>query len=134
MTKEEIQVHGNTLSHWRKNAEDNYETTPISVLKYITCLEESLDKYATQIVLDKLPGDDEIEECDLSYLPHMTQSGGVLIRYGMKSMRTIATQRITIREEVEKPFKELLEAIQNDSSSGALGDNMLNRINELLKG
>jgi hypothetical protein len=37
MTKE---FHGNTIEYWRANAEENYMTTPISVLKYITVLEE----------------------------------------------------------------------------------------------
>lgn len=36
--------HGNTLSHWKQNAEENYVTTPISVLKYITVLEEAAKK------------------------------------------------------------------------------------------
>jgi len=39
-----IQQHGNTLEYWKNSAEENYLTTPISVLKYITCLEESLNK------------------------------------------------------------------------------------------
>lgn len=32
--------HGNTVEYWKKNAEEDYLTTPISVLKYITVLEE----------------------------------------------------------------------------------------------
>ncbi len=32
--------HGNTVEYWKQNAEENYLTTPISVLKYITVLEE----------------------------------------------------------------------------------------------
>jgi hypothetical protein len=35
--------HGNTLEYWKSNAEENYATTPISVLKYITILEEKLN-------------------------------------------------------------------------------------------
>ena len=37
-------IHGNALQYWRKNAEDDYETTPISVLKYITVLEEVVQR------------------------------------------------------------------------------------------
>lgn len=32
--------HGNTVEYWKHNAEENYSETPISVLKYITVLEE----------------------------------------------------------------------------------------------
>lgn len=32
--------HGNTVEYWKKNAEEDYRKTPISVLKYITVLEE----------------------------------------------------------------------------------------------
>jgi hypothetical protein len=38
-----IKQHGKTLEDWKLNAEENYLTTPISVLKYITCLEETLN-------------------------------------------------------------------------------------------
>ncbi len=34
--------HKNTLEHWKKNAEENYITTPISVLNYITVLKKVL--------------------------------------------------------------------------------------------
>jgi len=33
-------MHGKTLEYWKTNAEENYLTTPISVLKYISILEE----------------------------------------------------------------------------------------------
>ncbi len=36
--------HGNTVEYWKKNAEENYLTTPISVLKYITVLEEQAEQ------------------------------------------------------------------------------------------
>lgn len=32
--------HENTVEYWKQNAKENYLTTPISVLKYITVLEE----------------------------------------------------------------------------------------------
>lgn len=34
------QYHGKTIEYWKNNAEEDYNTTPISVLKYITVLEE----------------------------------------------------------------------------------------------
>lgn len=36
--------HGNTIEHWKQNAEEDYLTTPISVLKYITVLEEQAER------------------------------------------------------------------------------------------
>ena len=36
--------HGNTVEYWKQNAEENYLTTPISVLKYITILEEQAEQ------------------------------------------------------------------------------------------
>jgi hypothetical protein len=32
--------HGKTVEYWKQNAEEDYMGTPISVLKYITVLEE----------------------------------------------------------------------------------------------
>lgn len=32
--------HGNTIEYWKQNAEEDYNKTPMSVLKYITVLEE----------------------------------------------------------------------------------------------
>jgi hypothetical protein len=32
--------HGRTVDYWKQNAEEDYLKTPISVLKYITVLEE----------------------------------------------------------------------------------------------
>lgn len=36
-------IRGEKISYWKDNAKDNYNKTPISVLKYITILEEALD-------------------------------------------------------------------------------------------
>lgn len=36
--------HGNTVEYWKQNAEENYLTTPISVLKYIIVLEEQAEQ------------------------------------------------------------------------------------------
>lgn len=42
--------HGNTVEYWKQNAEENYLTTPISVLKYITVLEEQAEQLRKQAV------------------------------------------------------------------------------------
>jgi hypothetical protein len=44
-TREEVDatiVHGKELGYWKNNAEEDYMTVPISVLKYITVMEELL--------------------------------------------------------------------------------------------
>lgn len=43
------------LAYWKKNAEENYMTTPISVLKYITELEKHIETIKAQ-----LPSNDEM--------------------------------------------------------------------------
>jgi hypothetical protein len=37
------------LAYWRTNAEENYMTTPISVLKYITELEKHIETIKAQL-------------------------------------------------------------------------------------
>lgn len=36
-------IRGEKISYWENNAKENYNKTPISVLKYITILEEALN-------------------------------------------------------------------------------------------
>ena len=43
------------LAFWKNNAEENYMTTPISVLKYITELEKHIETIKAQ-----LPSNDEM--------------------------------------------------------------------------
>jgi hypothetical protein len=43
--------HGHTLDYWKNNAEEDYIKTPISVLKYITCLEEHIKQLTIPIVV-----------------------------------------------------------------------------------
>ena len=38
------ELHGHTLEYWKNNAEEDYLKVPISVLKYITCLEERIEQ------------------------------------------------------------------------------------------
>ena len=44
------QVRGKTLEHWKESADENYDTTPISVLKYITVLEEQTAQLQQQLI------------------------------------------------------------------------------------
>ena len=44
----------NDLKNWKLNAEENYTTTPISVLKYITVLEELLLKSELAVIEGKI--------------------------------------------------------------------------------
>ena len=57
MSEEEKEYRGKPLSHWKEKAEEYYEHVPISVLKYITvlediALEEEINVY--QLLADKL--------------------------------------------------------------------------------
>lgn len=104
-------------------------------------LEEYKKEYAQQIVLDKLPGDLSIEshwhdvsdKFGVAMSNYQTDEGFEGWKVGMKQMRTIATQRITTREEVEKPFRELLDLIIMTVPKKYLSDITIERINELLK-
>lgn len=54
-----VEYHGKPLEYWKENANEDYITTPISVLKYITILEESIlkssqDNKAISDMCDKL--------------------------------------------------------------------------------
>jgi hypothetical protein len=44
MNTNKIIIRGNTLEYWKQNAGEDFISTPISVLKYITILEELLEK------------------------------------------------------------------------------------------
>ena len=65
---------------------------------YITNLESAIRE---QVVIDALPTH---EECK-AMCPYPDK---LYWTFGMDQMRTIATQRLTTREEVERPYVELL--------------------------
>ena len=44
-------LHGRTLEYWKNNAEEDYLKVPISVLKYITCLEERIEQLTIPVVV-----------------------------------------------------------------------------------
>ena len=54
------ELHGHTLEYWKNNAEEDYLKVPISVLKYITCLEERIEQLTIPVVVKSLPCGDEI--------------------------------------------------------------------------
>lgn len=45
--------HGNTVEYWKQNAEEDYIKTPISVLKYITVLEEQAEQLSKHDVVGR---------------------------------------------------------------------------------
>lgn len=45
--------HGKTVEYWKQNAEENYLTTPISVLKYIIVLEEQIEQLRKQAIVGR---------------------------------------------------------------------------------
>ncbi len=63
--------HGNTVGYWKRNAEENYLTTPISVLKYITVLEEQAEQLHKTNVSSEL-------NCDHEWLNHSFDHFGFL--------------------------------------------------------
>ena len=54
--------HGNTVEYWKQNAEENYLTTPISVLKYITVLEEQAEQLRKHAVSGLLHSVDTLDD------------------------------------------------------------------------
>lgn len=62
---------GNTLEYWKQNANENYISTPISVLKYITILEEALQAQSKQ---EESSNWDEIFEAWLHTKSHIDLS------------------------------------------------------------
>ena len=47
------ELHGHTVEYWKNNAEEDYFKVPISVLKYITCLEERIEQLTIPVVVQK---------------------------------------------------------------------------------
>ena len=47
------ELHGHTLEYWKNNAEEDYFKVPISVLKYITCLEERIEQLTIPVVVGR---------------------------------------------------------------------------------
>tara|TARA_B110000483_G_scaffold224956_1_gene284208 strand:- start:181 stop:408 length:228 start_codon:yes stop_codon:yes gene_type:complete len=63
-------LHGHTLEYWKNNAEEDYLKVPISVLKYITCLEERIEQLTIPVVSNCTTCNDEINYkgvCEMCY-------------------------------------------------------------------
>jgi hypothetical protein len=58
--------HGNTVEYWKQNAEENYLTTPISVLKYITVLEEQAEQLRKHAVSSSVCPCDELPDGEIA--------------------------------------------------------------------
>ena len=63
--------YGNMVEYWKQNAEEDYIKTPISVLKYITVLEEQAEQLRKHSVMpscgplfDDDDGEEEEDEFD----------------------------------------------------------------------
>lgn len=56
--------HGNTVEYWKQNAEEDYIKTPISVLKYITVLEEQAEQLRKHAVMPSCEGNCGMNYCD----------------------------------------------------------------------
>ena len=67
--------HGNTVEYWKRNAEENYLTTPISVLKYITVLEEQSEQLHKTNVSGSLRFSER--EVDFAYLCGVFNTSGI---------------------------------------------------------
>jgi len=57
--------HEKTVEYWKQNAEENYLTTPISVLKYITVLEEQAEQLRKHAVSSSFLADEFHEWIEL---------------------------------------------------------------------
>jgi hypothetical protein len=64
--------HGNTVEYWKQNAEENYLTTPISVLKYITVLEEQAEQLHKHAVIKSVC---DCERCEDIYRTDVYKCG-----------------------------------------------------------
>ena len=63
LTDKMEKLHGHTLKYWKNNAEEDYLKVPISVLKYITCLEERIE----QLILSGVGKNKAICNCENEY-------------------------------------------------------------------
>ena len=95
-----------------------------------------------QVVIDALPSERDIiehefivtDEYDAMMSNHQTADGFIGWQIGMFKMRTIATQRLTTREEVERPYVELLKEIKEYGLLSLNHESIITRINSLTDG
>jgi hypothetical protein len=67
--------HGKTVEYWKQNAEENYLTTPISVLKYITVLEEQTEQLRKHAVVGR-SGQLKCDCCNYEYPELILKANG----------------------------------------------------------
>lgn len=89
-------LHGHTSDYWKNNAEEDYLKVPTSVLKYITCLEEQVEKLnSTDIRSQEEITNDIIKD-------HIAN------RFGYTNWNEINTIEFE-REDIRKEHKRLME-------------------------
>lgn len=124
MTKEEKYLSNNGYGKGT-----NYTTELVASL-----LSEYAKEYATQIVLDKLPGDEIEQEGIKRYGQELGRADRPLNRSSFNRGGRWAvqelSQRITTRSEVEKPFRDMLTEILKDGISVDRAKRMKQLINQ----
>ena len=79
------EIKEKTLKYWKDNAEENYTTTPVSVLKYITILEELKKSNNIKVLINKFTHDLE------QHLSDTTKTERVAKDSMMITMETFST-------------------------------------------
>jgi hypothetical protein len=73
---EDVAEQSKGLAYWKANAEDNYMTTPISVLRYITELEKAIEITEERAFAIFKAGQDSMEEGGKSFEQWFIQTYG----------------------------------------------------------
>lgn len=79
-----IKEEDKDLNYWKKNCEEDYLRTPLSVLRYITKLEEAFNNGVLDDVSVLLPTDEEITDwvCDEFKIDGLNFDEDVETQYG----------------------------------------------------
>lgn len=101
------------LNYWKNNAEEDYITTPISVLRYITELEKEVESKALNlpVVMDWVGVNDELPTQYVNVLVTFKNEGKSSIRTGFWSGnswiingdRPLLTEEITFWKQIDSP-------------------------------
>jgi len=73
---EDVAEQSKGLAYWKANAEDNYMTTPISVLRYIAELEKAIEITEERAFAIFKAGQDSMEEGGKSFKQWFIQTYG----------------------------------------------------------
>lgn len=121
-----MKIRGNTLKYWKENAEEDYIKVPISVLKYITILEELVagdDKKDVNALLSKFDNGLELYQNNAIFancFEHLLRGGDIY---------KIFEQIVVMQSNTQKKLTDLI-------SSGTLRQEIIvstERFEELLK-